>query len=542
MKMRRHQIEMDEIAGQINAKLRDKKTIVLDCTPGGGKTGSATLLANRLLDEGTIDSVLWVVPRNSLADQVIEGFEKGPGSKEGCARVLTLANAETNLFAKTMLGPDVVGHVTTYQQLVSPSASGTPAWKRFKDAIAARRTLLILDEVQFLRMTQAAEDGPDAEPDDPELPSDSKWYRRTSDIAKDAALTLVMSGTLWRTDDEPIPFIEYERGDGSEGRPTHLLFPKADIHYTLRDAIGEKAVIPIEWVKLSGTVEYSYEGFYRRFDMASEDMEPEAVEEGTKIVRTILSGWEAVRQILDEMVKHWKAQRERVNYGRMIVMAPDAAAAKRYARYLTETHDINCIVATIREERSGNKLSQFRKREKGQCLVTVAMAYVGFDCPDLTHLAYLSTIRAPSWMLQSFARISRRDRQTTLDYEQQRGFVFAPDDPLFRRFNCWLREEQLMGIQLSTGRRQEKPEGDGGGYGEPKIEIRDGLQPLDVNLSGKAVESMSVRLAPATVARLEAFQAACPSARGLALSQLYEILRHAPAGLEDVQEGAHAGP
>lgn len=498
MKLRAHQIAMDEVATKVILGSWGKRRIVLNCTPGGGKTASAILLANRLLDANIIDKVLWLVPRVNLAEQVVQDFAKWSSGSVG--RVLTIAESESNLFADNLsaMEPRLAGHVTTYHQLTTMSGG------RFAEAAKRRRVLVVFDEVQFLKG-----DSPQPMEYLPPVEKGGGWYERARSVEEAAALVLVMSGTLWRTDEEPIPFVEYENG-----------VPKCDITYTLCDALAEEAVVPVEFEKMSGEAVWIKNGSTDSYDMASAQLDAEALKKNPDILNTFLSGWNAVKSVLDEMVDHWRRQQKIHPYGRMLVIAKGQDEAERYAGHLSDTHGITCVLATERTERKGVKLSAFRRRSAGVCLVTVQKAYIGFDCPDLTHLAFLSDIRAPSWMLQSFARVTRFDREAPMLYPQQRAYVFGPDDPCFRWFNEVLRKEQNLVVGMREKKRQQSPRDGGGG---PYLE-QSNFTPLDITISGKSVESMTRRLEPDIVKSVQAFAADLPGAQAVPISLMYEIL------------------
>lgn len=480
--LRQHQVEMDELANSIIHAGSDKRSITLDCTPGGGKTGSGCLLATRLLDAGLIDGVLWLVPRLSLAGQVADSF----ASWDHLGRHLEIVDGRDVLFAPALPGmPQSVGCVTTYQ-----SVAHGRNYHRFREAVAGRRTLIIFDEVQFLN-------------DD----LDRGWLRKVQEVRDAAKFELLMSGTLWRTDNRRIPFITYERRD--DGR----LFALADITYGLRDAVRERAVLPTEWHNLGGVVQYQFNGQEHILDMLEDNGDEES-----RVTRTFLECDASVHRLLDGMVDHWRQWcRERYT-SRLLVMADDTANARRWRTYLQGHHGISCTLATSREEAAGRNLAHFRERRQGQCLVTVAMAYVGFDCPDLTHLAYLSTARAPSWMLQSAARVSRFDARAPLAYEHQHAFVFAPDDARVRAFAQWMRVETNMGIRERICRTPNSP-------GTPPIVPPEDFEPLAADPSRIAVESLTGRLDPDTVDRLESVRRTIPYADKLTTSQLHDMLR-----------------
>lgn len=481
---RKHQREIDEIARKIIDGISPLRSITLDCTPGGGKTGAATLFANKLLDAGLIDRVLWLVPRLSLAEQVLDAFSRGAGCNS--SRQLEIADPQDDLFSPTLPNtPHVVGCVTTYQAV----AHGRN-WSRFADGLRSGRGLIIFDEVQFLN--DEAQRG---------------WYAKVGRVKDAAEYCLFMSGTLWRTDDKRIPFIEYEKRDDGKH------YPLCDISYTLRDAVRERAVLPTEWRNLGGMVEYKLAD-----KVQTHDLMDDGDDEESRKVLTFLSGEKTVGRLLDNMVDDWRVWCKTAYESRMLVMASSIAEARRWKHYLEEKHSIPCVLATSKEEAAGRKLRHFRERRHGQCLVTVAMAYVGFDCPDLTHLAYLSATRAPSWLLQSFARVSRFDRNAPIGYERQHSFVYAPDDLRMRVFMAWLRNQQEMGI---TERQVRGPLKEPRKPGYPPD---DEFEPLDAAPGFTAMESLHARIEPAKLSRLMQFASSCPAAAGLPLSQLDEIL------------------
>lgn len=497
MTMRKHQLEMSRIADDIVTGEFTKKSITLDCTPGGGKTGAGTLLANRLLDAGIISSVLWLVPRLSLGEQVVDAFATGFGHKDG--RQLCVVDGQDNLFAPDLPNmPRTVGHVTTYQ-----TVAARQNYQRFSDAVAARPTLLILDEVQFLNDDQPfADEGVRG------------WQPKVKAVRDAAAFTLVMSGTLWRTDNKRIPFVEYQRGDGSTNYPERSKsYPLWDISYTLRDAVRERAVLPTEWRVRGGETHYAFNGVEQTHDLASDGGDEES-----RKVRTFLSSERVVHGILDDMVDDWRTFCRDRYQSRMLVMADRQADAAKMREYLQQRHNVACVLATSREEAAGRQLRHFRERKHGQCLVTVAMAYVGFDCPDLTHLAYLSAIRATSWMLQSFARVSRFDARSPVPYDLQHAYVYGPDDQRFRDFCAWVREQTAMGVA-------DRQRG-GGGPREPQevVEVQDDFEPIAATAGALAVESLQRRIDPETEQRIREFTRLCPSAAGLPYSQLFDIL------------------
>jgi hypothetical protein len=71
------------------------------------------------------------------------------------------------------------------------------------------------------------------------------------------------------------------------------------------------------------------------------------------------------------------------------------------------------------------------------------MAYEGLDVPAVTHIACLTHIRSTPWIEQMVTRAARVDRgNRALPYEQQFGYIFAPDDQLFQDCIASIKAEQ----------------------------------------------------------------------------------------------------
>ncbi|TXH55567.1 MAG: hypothetical protein E6Q97_08580 [Desulfurellales bacterium] len=494
-KLRQHQVEMDRLASDIINGVISKRSITLDCTPGGGKTGSACLLATKMLNAGVIDRVLWLVPRLSLERQVREAF--ADWDRE-CGRHLERPGRLNDIFAPSLPGaPRIVGCVATYQTVASRKN-----WERFRDAVARWRTLLICDEIQFLN----------------DSVKEKGWRRYCGQVEKAARMSLLMTGTLWRSDGYRIPFVEYRRG------ADQIIRPVPDISYPLRAAVREGAVLPTEWHNLGGVVHFKHNDVEHILDTLDDNGQ-----ENARVVRTFLRCEDTVHKLLDIAVEHWRTWRNDCYESRMLVMADTIKDAEKWRNYLSNHHGIPCVLATSDAASASRDLEAFRLKKCGLCLVTVGMAYVGFDCPDITHTVYLSRVRAKSYLAQASARGSRFDPMARIEYRYQHAFMFGPDDEALRRFAIENR------LQTETGIR-DRPEREGIGGGGAFSPL-DTFKPLGADPGAIAVESLARRLSPADVAMVEDFIRRCPRAASTPRSVLFEILQQAKWGQQSGKVG-----
>ena len=166
-------------------------------TPAAGKTRFALRVAHEYVRTRRAQRLLVVCPTNHLRTQ----WADAAGTVG-----LHLDPALTN--EQTREAPDYHGAVVTYQQVaLAPQV--------FQRACAERTTLVVLDELHH------AADG-------------RHWGRALRQAFDWAVFRLVLSGTPFRSDNHPIPFVRYEQGES-----------RADLAYGYTDAIRDGVCRPI---------------------------------------------------------------------------------------------------------------------------------------------------------------------------------------------------------------------------------------------------------------------------------------------------------
>ncbi|HYR14536.1 MAG TPA: DEAD/DEAH box helicase family protein, partial [Mycobacterium sp.] len=156
----------------LGAKPRDFLAVA---TPGAGKTAFALRIAGELLADGTVERITVVVPTEHLKTQW----------SLAAARVgIALDPKFTNSSAQT--SSEYHGVVVTYAQVASHPA-------RHRVRTENYRTLVVFDEIHH---------GGDAK----------SWGEAIREAFGDATRRLALTGTPFRSDDSPIPFVTYERG------------------------------------------------------------------------------------------------------------------------------------------------------------------------------------------------------------------------------------------------------------------------------------------------------------------------------------------
>lgn len=178
-------------------------------TPGAGKTTFALRIAAELLADGTVEAVTVVAPTEHLKTQWAEA-----AARIGIQLDSAFRNADLHSSA------DFHGAVVTYAQVgMAPQVH--------RRRTMTRRTLVILDEIHHAGDSRTWGDGVKAS-------------------FEPAVRRLMLTGTPFRSDDNPIPFVTYERGgDG-------LLRSRADVVYGYSDALRDNVVRPVLFLAYSG--------------------------------------------------------------------------------------------------------------------------------------------------------------------------------------------------------------------------------------------------------------------------------------------------
>src|SRR5688500_9181238 len=161
-------------------------------TPGAGKTTFALRIAAELLMDGTIEAVTVVTPTEHLKNQWSLA-----AARVGIQLDASFRNADVHSSV------DFHGAVLTYAQVgMAPQVH--------RRRTMTRRTMVILDEIHHAGDSRSWGDGVKA-------------------AFEPAVRRLMLTGTPFRSDDNPIPFVHYERGqDGLQRSRSDSSYGYAD--------------------------------------------------------------------------------------------------------------------------------------------------------------------------------------------------------------------------------------------------------------------------------------------------------------------------
>jgi len=390
---RKHQDEFGEICHELARGLRPQlRSIICSTTPGGGKSMLPVIAASQLLGP-VADRICWVVPRRALQKQAEEEFLK--------QRVRDLLGHNHTIRRSTNEADPcrgLSGFATTYQAI---GMGNSHLLQEFRE----RRYVLVLDEPHHI------EEG-------------GSWEAALEPLVKRAALTVYMSGTLERGNRSRIAFMPYRQG--SEGETVDLSTNPsvAAITYTRRDALMDKAILPIHFELMDGTAEW----IGRDGETYSSKLS-EATKDSSEAIYTALKTQFAY-QLLEETAAHWQMFRATHPRSKLLVVTANIEDAKKYMEHIAGTGIRAAIATSDDSTKAAANIEKFKtvgKKTSLDALVTVAMAYEGLDVPPITHIACLTHIRSKPWIEQMLARATRYDAEAG-PWEEQMAFVYTPDD------------------------------------------------------------------------------------------------------------------
>ena len=353
---------------------RDFTTVA---TPGAGKTRFALVFAAHLLRALEVQRLTVVTPTEHLKKQWADAAH---------AHGLHLDPTFTNASGRS--GRDYDGVVVTYAQVAS-----APLLHRARTE--AKRSLVILDEVHHAGDALS-------------------WGDAVREAFMPATRRLSLTGTPFRSDDNPIPFVTYAPdGEGA-------LRSVADTSYGYGDALRDGVVRPVIFLAYSGEMRWRTSA---GAELAARLGEPMTADATAQAWRTALDpGGEWIAQVLRAADQRLTAKRREMPDAGGLVIATDQATARAYALLLRRITGEPPVVVLSDDPGSSRRIAEFRRGNE-RWMVAVRMVSEGVDVPRLAVGVYATSVQTPLFFAQAVGRFVRaRARGET-------ATVFLPSVP-----------------------------------------------------------------------------------------------------------------
>lgn len=232
------------------------------------------------------------------------------------------------------------------------------------------------------------------------------------------------------------------------------------IRYSRSDGLAEQALIPLQCRLIDGSARWTDDD---GIDFSVEQISDVGSKDYGKALFTAIRT-EIGTETLKETLRHFRNHQRKYPGAKMLVVTASIADANRRQQDLA-TMGIHAPVASADNPRAAKEAINAFKYDPGvPVLVSISMAYEGLSVPEITHIACLTRIRSAPWLEQMLARATRFDPKAG-PWEEQKAYIFGPDDPLFRQVLDEIRADQApfaIDIEISDELEEGGRSADGG--------------------------------------------------------------------------------
>lgn len=323
-------------------------------TPGAGKTVMAAEVAKRLFDNQMVDLVLCFSPSNAVA----AGIQSTFSWKLDCS-----FNGEIG----------AVGGSYTYQNMLYLKDCFWNLFKRY-------RVLAVFDEIHHCAGSS--------------LEEANAWGAQIlTKVQDNAAYTLALTGTPWRSDKASIVLANYTDENGE------IL---CDYVYGLGEAVRDKVCrLPKITLVDSDGLMFTESGEKKTFESFSD-----LLRNSTTPYMSVISHQDAMKYLLGLGCKKLSQIRIHNPEAGGLVVAASVEHARRIQQMLIKQLHQTALIVTYRDDEPLRIIDTYRHNST-QWIVSVGMISEGTDIPRLQVCCHLSSIKTELYFRQVLGRILR---------------------------------------------------------------------------------------------------------------------------------------
>lgn len=382
---------------------KDARDFLAVATPGAGKTTYALRIATELLDRGVVRAVTVVAPTEHLKTQWADAAARvGIHLNPSFSNSVGVQSSEYD------------GVALTYAQVgVNPGLH--------RRRTEAEPTLVILDEIHH---------GGDAK----------AWGDGIREAFEPATRRLSLTGTPFRSDTNPIPFVRYEMGhDG-------ILRSAADYSYGYAPALRDGVVRPVIFLAYGGAMRWRTKA---GDEVAARLGEPMTKDQTAHAWRTALDPkGEWVPSVLAAADVRLTEVRRHVPDAGGLVIASNQTTARAYARILREITGEPSTVVLSDDAGASERIEEFSAGTQ-RWMVAVRMVSEGVDVPRLCVGVYATSTSTPLFFAQAVGRFVRARRRG------ETASVFLPSVPVILTHAATMEEERDHALDRPTSDESE---------------------------------------------------------------------------------------
>jgi superfamily II DNA or RNA helicase len=346
-------------------------------TPGAGKTTFALTVASELLSRRVVDRVTIVAPTEHLKTQWAEAAARAG---------IPIDPAYSGRKGRT--SQDFVGVAVTYAGVAVNPLAHRIRTERFK-------TLVILDEVHHAGDALS-------------------WGDAVREAFDPAQRRLALTGTPFRSDINPIPFVTYAPDSEGVGRSL------ADYTYGYAEALADHVVRPVLFMAYSGEMQWRTRAGDEISARLGEPLTKDLTQQALRTALDPAGSW--MPSVLAAADKRLTEVRRHVPDAGAMVIASDQDSARAYAALLKEITGERPTVVLSDEKAASKRIATFAESDD-RWMVAVRMVSEGVDVPRLAVGVYATRTATPLFFAQAVGRFVRARRRG------ETASVFLPSVP-----------------------------------------------------------------------------------------------------------------
>lgn len=382
---------LDKVAKEKHIDGGHRDFLAVAC-PGAGKTTFALTAARHWL-AGEARPFVIVVPTRHLKVQWAAaaerfGFHLEPDWEGREAKVPS----------------DMHGIVVTYAQAASSA-------RLLRELV--RGGIVILDEIHHAG-------------------GEKTWGEGVETAFEHAGARLLLSGTPFRSDDAPIPFVSYTLGDHGDA--------VADYEYDYGSALVDGGVVrPVFFPRFDGHMEWIGADGSLKEASFGDDLDTEGRSARLRTALSVDGDW--LSTVLVKADERLRSIRRQDPSAGGLVIAMDQEHARGVATLLERWTGEAPALAVSDDPRASEVIAEYAAGD-GAWVIAVRMISEGVDIPRLRVAVHATTTITPLFFRQAVGRIAR----WTPGRASQKAYYFVPDDPRLRHHAATLAETRRHSI------------------------------------------------------------------------------------------------
>ncbi len=367
-----------------------RRDFLLVATPGAGKTAYALTVAAELLARREVAFLTIVTPTEHLKHQWAAA-----AARFGIAIDSAYRNAQGRA------GADFAGVAVTYAQVAAH-----PALHRQRTE--NRRTLVIFDEIHHAGDALS-------------------WGDAVKEAFDPARRRLGLTGTPFRSDANPIPFVTYLDEPGGGKRSA------SDYVYGYGPALEDGVVRPVIFLAYSGEMRWRTRAGDEITATLGTPMTKDQIAQAWRTALDPAGEW--VSRVIEAADKRLTEVRRGMPDAGGLVIAGDHEDARAYAALLRGLTGKRPVVVLSDDKTASKKISAFAG-SGDRWMVAVRMVSEGVDIPRLAVGVYATSVSTALFFAQAVGRFVRaRQRGETAS-------VFLPSVPVLLSYAAELEAER----------------------------------------------------------------------------------------------------